>query len=115
MLEPRLAMVEQCPFDTLRQISLHMRGVVGCGVGLIGIGDQAPADLVALGRGERPDTAAHGKLAEGVFTAPVLLEMARKKNVEMPISGAVAAVIAGKISVDEAIESLLTRPLKSEA
>ncbi|HKS87376.1 MAG TPA: NAD(P)H-dependent glycerol-3-phosphate dehydrogenase [Pseudolabrys sp.] len=70
---------------------------------------------VALGRGERPDTAAHGKLAEGVFTAPVLLEMARKKNVEMPISGAVAAVIAGKISVDEAIESLLTRPLKSEA
>ena len=70
---------------------------------------------VALGRGERPDTAAHGKLAEGVFTAPVLLEMARKKNVEMPISGAVGAVIAGKITVDEAIESLLTRPLKSEA
>lgn len=70
---------------------------------------------VALGRGERPDTAAHGKLAEGVFTAPVLLEMARKKSVEMPISGAVGAVIAGKITVDEAIESLLTRPLKSEA
>jgi glycerol-3-phosphate dehydrogenase (NAD(P)+) len=69
---------------------------------------------VALGKGEKPETAAHGKLAEGVFTAPVLLEMAREKNVEMPISTAVAAVLAGKMRVDEAIESLLTRPLKSE-
>ena len=70
---------------------------------------------VALGKGETPDTAAHGKLAEGVFTAPALLEMARVKNVEMPISTAVAAVLAQTISVDAAIESLLTRPLKSEA
>ena len=69
---------------------------------------------VALGKGEKPDTAAHGKLAEGVFTAPVLLEMAREKNVEMPIAGAVAAVLSGKMNVDAAIESLLTRPLRSE-
>ena len=70
---------------------------------------------VALGQGEKPASAAHGKLAEGVFTAPVLLEMARAKGVEMPISAAIAAVLAEKMSVDEAIESLLTRPLKSEA
>ena len=69
---------------------------------------------VALGKGEKPDGAAHGKLAEGVFTAPVLLEMAREKNVDMPISAAVAAVLAEKLSVDEAIESLLTRPIKAE-
>ena len=69
---------------------------------------------VALGKGEKPDTAAQGKLAEGIFTAPVLLEMAREKNVEMPIATAVAAVLSGKLSVDGAIESLLTRPLKSE-
>jgi glycerol-3-phosphate dehydrogenase (NAD(P)+) len=43
------------------------------------------------------------------------MEMARVKNVDMPISGAVAAVLAGKMNVDEAIESLLTRPLKSES
>ena len=47
---------------------------------------------VALGKGGRADT--HGKLAEGAFTAPVLLEMARAKNVEMPIAEAVAAVLA---------------------
>src|SRR5690349_134915 len=50
---------------------------------------------VALGKGEKTDTAAHGRLAEGVFTAPVLMEMARAKNVDMPISGAVAAVLVG--------------------
>jgi glycerol-3-phosphate dehydrogenase (NAD(P)+) len=69
---------------------------------------------VALGKGEKPDGAAHGKLAEGAFTAPVLLEMARAKNVEMPVCAAVAAVLAEKLSVDAAIESLLTRPIKSE-
>jgi glycerol-3-phosphate dehydrogenase (NAD(P)+) len=69
---------------------------------------------VALGKGEKLDGAAHGKLAEGAFTAPVLLEMAREKNVDMPISAAVAAVLAEKLSVDAAIESLLTRPIKSE-
>jgi glycerol-3-phosphate dehydrogenase (NAD(P)+) len=69
---------------------------------------------VALGKGEKLDRAAHGKLAEGVFTAPVLLEMARAKDVEMPICAAVAAVLAEKLSVDAAIESLLTRPIKSE-
>jgi glycerol-3-phosphate dehydrogenase (NAD(P)+) len=70
---------------------------------------------VALGKGEKADTAAHRTLAEGVFTAPVLTDMARAKNVDMPISGAVAAVLAGKMNIDEAIESLLTRPLKSES
>ena len=35
---------------------------------------------IALGKGETPDTAAHGKLAEGAFTAPVLLEMARREE-----------------------------------
>ena len=69
---------------------------------------------VALGKGEKPDGAAHGKLAEGAFTAPVLLEMAREKNIEMPIAAAVAAILAGKLSVDAAIESLLTRPIKAE-
>ena len=69
---------------------------------------------VALGKGETPDAGAQGKLAEGAFTAPVLLEMAREKNIDMPISAAVAAVLAKKLSVDDAIAALLTRPLKAE-
>ena len=69
---------------------------------------------VALAKGEPVATASHGKLAEGAFTAPVLLEMAREKNVEMPICEAIAAVLDGKLSVDQAIEGLLTRPFKAE-
>src|ERR1700685_1911619 len=68
---------------------------------------------VSLGRGQKPGEI-HGGLAEGVFTAPVLLEMARDRGVEMPISAAVAALLDEKLSVSEAIESLLTRPLRAE-
>ena len=68
---------------------------------------------VALGRGQKPGEI-KGGLAEGVFTAPVLLEMARERDIDMPISAAVAAVLEEQLSVDAAIESLLLRPLKSE-
>ena len=65
---------------------------------------------VALGKNEKPGD----NLAEGAFTAPVLLEMAAEKNIEMPIAAAVAALLAKRLTVDEAIGSLLTRPIKSE-
>jgi glycerol-3-phosphate dehydrogenase (NAD(P)+) len=69
---------------------------------------------IKLGRGERLDSI-HAGLAEGVFTAPVLLDMARDRAIDMPISAAVAALLAGTMTVDAAIESLLTRPFKAEA
>jgi glycerol-3-phosphate dehydrogenase (NAD(P)+) len=54
------------------------------------------------------------KLTEGVYTAPVLVEAARAKKIEMPIAEAVAAVLAGKIGIDAAIAGLLARPLRQE-
>ena len=36
------------------------------------------------------------------------------RGVDMPIATAVAAVLAGQTSVDDAIESLLTRPFRAE-
>ncbi|MCX7307893.1 MAG: NAD(P)-dependent glycerol-3-phosphate dehydrogenase [Afipia sp.] len=66
---------------------------------------------MALGRGETP---ARDKLSEGEFTAPVLVELAREKKVDMPVANAVAAVLAGALTVNEAIEMLLTRPFKAE-
>jgi glycerol-3-phosphate dehydrogenase (NAD(P)+) len=66
---------------------------------------------IALGRGEaRP----REKLAEGEFTAPVLVELAASQDVDMPVSNAVAAILSGAVTIDEAIESLLTRPFKAE-
>jgi glycerol-3-phosphate dehydrogenase (NAD(P)+) len=70
---------------------------------------------VALGEGGAMDEAyAPGKLAEGVFTAAVLVAMAADRGIDMPIAGAVAAVLDGTLSIDAAIESLLTRPFKAE-
>ena len=66
---------------------------------------------LALGRGETP---ARDKLAEGEFTAPVLIELAASRNVDMPVSNAVAAILSGRVTIDAAIEGLLTRPFKAE-
>ncbi len=69
---------------------------------------------LALGQGMSPAEAAGGKLAEGAFTAPILARMAQAEGIEMPIAAAVAAVIAGRIGVREAVAALLARPLKAE-
>ena len=66
---------------------------------------------VALGRGEPPP---RDQLAEGEFTAPVLIELAASHHVDMPVSNAVAAILSGAMTIDAAIESLLTRPFKAE-
>lgn len=59
-------------------------------------------------------TAPAEKLAEGAFTASALVAKAKAKGIEMPIATAVAAVLDGKLSVDAAIEGLLTRPFRAE-
>jgi len=70
---------------------------------------------VALGKGEAPELAPEGeKLAEGAFTASVLVEMAAARGVDMPIAAAVAAILDKRLSVDDAIEALLTRPFRAE-
>jgi glycerol-3-phosphate dehydrogenase (NAD(P)+) len=66
---------------------------------------------LALGRGEQPP---RDKLAEGEFTAPVLIELAASKHVDMPVASAVAAILRGAMTIDQAIENLLTRPFKAE-
>jgi glycerol-3-phosphate dehydrogenase (NAD(P)+) len=112
---------------TTRGFSELMRLGRACGArgdtlsGLSGLGDlvlscSSPQSRnlalgIALGRGEpRP----LGKLAEGEFTAPVLIELAASQNVDMPVSNAVAAILSGALSIDDAIENLLTRPFKAE-
>lgn len=53
-------------------------------------------------------------VAEGAFTAPVLLRAAAEAGVDMPIVAAVCALLAGETEVDEVVGQLLARPLKSE-
>ena len=68
-----------------------------------------------LGRGIGLETAiADVGLAEGVWTAPILADMARKRHVDMPIAAAVSDLVAGKASIDQAIKQLLSRPPRAE-
>jgi glycerol-3-phosphate dehydrogenase (NAD(P)+) len=53
-------------------------------------------------------------VAEGAFTAPVLTRLAREKGVDMPIVGAVDALIAGRANVDQVLDALLSRPPRAE-
>ena len=71
---------------------------------------------LALGKGERLSDilATRNAVTEGVATAPVLRCLARERGIEMPICEAVAAVIEGEISVEDAITALLMRPVKAE-
>lgn len=64
----------------------------------------------ALGAG----TATPDKLAEGAFTAGVLVEMAEAAGIDMPVSAAVDAVLQGRLTIDAAIETLMARPQKAE-
>ncbi|MGO4736341.1 NAD(P)H-dependent glycerol-3-phosphate dehydrogenase [Bosea sp. 2KB_26] len=69
---------------------------------------------LALGQGKTPTEAAGGKLAEGAFTTSVLAEMAQARGIETPIAEAVAAIIAERIGVREAVTGLLARPVRAE-
>jgi glycerol-3-phosphate dehydrogenase (NAD(P)+) len=53
-------------------------------------------------------------VAEGAYTAPVLHRAAEAAGVDMPIVAAVCALLAGEASVDQVVERLLSRPLRSE-
>jgi len=68
----------------------------------------------ALGKGWSVQEAREGPLAEGAFTALALMEMARARGVDMPISNCVEALVEGSLDVAEAVGALLGRPQKGE-
>lgn len=58
--------------------------------------------------------AAGAPLAEGAHSAATIAALARRHAVETPIIDAVAAVIAGSVTVRDAMHGLVSRPLKRE-
>ncbi len=53
-------------------------------------------------------------VAEGAHTAPVLRDAAEAAGIDMPITEAVCALLAGNAAIDDVVEGLLSRPLRSE-
>jgi len=94
-----------------------LTGLSGLGDLVLSCSSQQSRNLsfgIALGQGKTVNEASGGKLAEGSFTAEVLLEMARAQGIDMPISEAVAAVLNGQLSTGDAVDMLLARPIKAE-
>lgn len=108
------------------RLTLALGGEARTMAGLAGLGD-----LVAtcssplsrnhtagrlLGKGLTLDqvTAEMKQTAEGIKSSQAVNELAGKLGVDMPITAAVVAVLAGKLSVDELGPLLLSRDLKAE-
>ncbi len=95
--------------------------------GLAGLGDlmltatsatsRNTAFGIALARGERraAGEGGGGPVTEGVFTAAAALALGRRHGVELPVTEAVDAVLAGRLTIDEAVLRLLDRPVRAEA
>lgn len=71
---------------------------------------------LALGRGVQLDDIMSSRRAvtEGVASAPAVVALAKRHGVEMPICEAVDHILAGRVSVEDAIEGLLNRPFTLE-
>jgi glycerol-3-phosphate dehydrogenase (NAD(P)+) len=116
-----------------RGLAEMTRLVVACGgraetmAGLAGLGDLVLTCTgglsrnrsvgVELGRGKKlPEIIAgmHGTVAEGVFTTNAAVGLAHARDVEMPITQQMHAILHDGKSPKEAIQELMTRSGKSE-
>src|SRR5581483_4696578 len=116
-----------------RGLAEMTRLVVACGgraetmAGLAGLGDLVLTCTgglsrnrsvgVELGRGKKlPEIIAgmHGMVAEGIFTTTAAVGLARSRQVEMPITQQMHAILHEGKSPKEAIQDLMARTGKSE-
>ena len=69
-----------------------------------------------LGQGEtlKQILSTRHTVSEGVFTAGVVVEIAHKNKIEMPICEAVHAIVSGKSDPDTELARLLARPMRAE-
>ena len=108
----RLAMAMGARFETMSGL---------CGMGDLVLTCSSPQSRnmsvgLALGQGQTLAEFLKDKVsvAEGVESAPAVVDLGRKYEVDLPLCNAVAAVLAGKMDVAGAVAALLARPLKSE-
>jgi glycerol-3-phosphate dehydrogenase (NAD(P)+) len=113
-------------FAEMTRLAIAMGAQLVTMAGLCGMGDlvltcSSPQSRnmsvgLALGQGQTLEEALAGKVsvAEGVQSAPAVCDLGRKHGVDLPLCQAVNAVLSGAMNVDQAIDALLSRPLKSE-
>lgn len=67
---------------------------------------------LALGAPGRHAAPTH--TTEGVATARAVMRIASERGVAMPVSEAVAAILDGRLTIDDAMAGLMLRPLRAE-
>ena len=108
-------------FAEMQRLAQHLGAAPDTLTGLSGFGDlvltcTSPQSRnfafgAALGAGHLP---ASGTTVEGKATATAALALARKHNIDMPITAMVSAVCAGEMNVSDAMRHLMQRELKAE-
>ncbi|MCA0940336.1 NAD(P)-dependent glycerol-3-phosphate dehydrogenase [Salipiger pacificus] len=108
-------------FAEMTRLAVHLGAKAETITGLSGLGDLAltcTSELSrnyrygqALGRAEGFDPSV---TVEGAATARAVAALAARDGIPMPVSGVVAALTEGKVTIAEALEELLSRPLKEE-
>ena len=113
-------------FAEMTRLGVAMGGRAETLAGLCGLGDlvltcSSPQSRnmsfgLALGQGQSAEEIlnARNSVTEGVATAPALIALAQKNQVEMPICEAVNAILCEDMTVTDAINALLARPYKGE-
>ncbi len=114
-------------FAELARLGIKLGGRFDTLTGLSGLGDliltcnsiqsRNMSLGVALGQGQKLEDilTARKAVTEGVFSAGAVVAIAGRLGVEMPICEAVNAVVKGRMTVDEAVEAVLSRPLRPES
>lgn len=108
-------------FAEMQRLAAHLGARAETLAGLSGLGDLAltcTSDLsrnyrfgLALGKGESFDS---DTTVEGAATALAVAKLAKRDGLDLPISQAVASLVAGEMNVNDVLRSLLARPLKEE-
>ncbi|HEX2540850.1 MAG TPA: NAD(P)H-dependent glycerol-3-phosphate dehydrogenase [Caldimonas sp.] len=111
----------------MQRLGIALGGDAATFMGLSGLGDLVLTTTGELSRnrrvglrlaaGERLDAilADLGHVAEGVRSAPMVLQRGHARGVEMPIVAAVVQVLEGRLSPHSALESLMGREARPES
>ncbi len=110
----------------MKRLGVRMGADVNTFAGLTGIGDLIVTCTsmhsrnrrcgIMIGEGMNPDEAVKkvGMVVEGMFTAEAAYELAKRHDVEMPITNEIYKLIKGQITGREAVANLMRRDKKPE-
>src|SRR5690606_23346971 len=84
--------------------AVTVRGLSGLGdLVLTGTSHQSRNLRYGIALGSQASEAGSGVLVEGAFAAAVAAELGRKQGIDLPITNAVADIIAGELAIPDAV------------